>query len=133
MFLPVPGLNILVTVITMVAKNLGTRQRNSTLVARENARNAANWALTMLVTIVVSIALLILTIFLITEPSASGSGRTPVVPGSDLIVLAVLGTVMAVVGIMHLVFVIKGMSAASRGQVFAPRVAIPFFRSPSRK
>jgi uncharacterized Tic20 family protein len=113
-FIPIPLIGLLACVGVMVGVGLSQRKHGG--VAAENGRNAANWALTLLIGAVVAIALGILSIALVP-------------PGSEdpMWLGVVAGLLLMALGITHLVTIILGLVKSGRGQVHrAP--AIPFFR-----
>jgi uncharacterized Tic20 family protein len=112
----IPVLGFVVTPIVAVAQRAQTRRSPHELV-RENARWAANWALSFVLYVIVLCALM----YVIAVVSTGADGTT-----SPL--LTVPWFVLAAVGIYCLVTLTRGELIADR-RVHRPALAIPFFRS----
>ena len=113
-FIPIPVLSMIGAGIVM-ASVYGSQRRNGP-VAEGNARNAANWGLTVIVVTIVSFGL---TVLLAALFGGSSRGFFPI--GTPILLyLAVC--------VAHLVVIIVGLSRAGKGQVFENPIAIPFIR-----
>lgn len=116
-FIGIPFLSGIVSAVVM-ASVYGSVARKGD-VARQNARSAANWALTYLT---VSIVLLIIHVIVLVQ-FAGEEGMTGFFP------LGIPFTVYCAVSILHVVLVIVGTVKASGGKVLRVPFAIPYIRS----
>jgi hypothetical protein len=110
---PVPVFGLLVAAILMIVLGVGSRRKGGAVA--ENGRRAANWGITVLLLLVITVGILITlaTVF------ANTRGFFPT--GSIIFVYLA-------VWIAHVVVSITGSVVASRGNVFHNRIAIPFLR-----
>ncbi|MDM8085893.1 DUF4870 domain-containing protein [Cellulomonas cellasea] len=116
-WLPIPFFSVLIAGVAMAA--VYPRQRKLSALAAENARRAANWGLTYALGTVLSIATTMLAV-LLTAPDTPDPDAGP----WQMVFLSPI----LVLGVMHLVITILGLTRTSRGQVFKPP-ALPFFRA----
>ncbi|WP_165065690.1 DUF4870 domain-containing protein [Marisediminicola senii] len=112
-YIPIPFFNLVIAGIVMAAVYPGQRRKSP--LAAENARNAANWGLTMIVVSLVMAVLIALSIALFAD---SESGAAPALP---IAIYPILATA-------HLIVSIVGLVKCNRRQVFTNPIAIPFFR-----
>jgi len=117
-WLPVPIVSAVVAGLAMVLAY--PRQRRLSPLAAENARAAANWGATYALGTLVSFALTVATGLLLTQGDPDGEG--PAWPVAFAVPILVLG-------VMHLVIIIRGLRRTDRGEVYRP-VAVPFFGGP---
>ncbi|MGO2112359.1 MAG: DUF4870 domain-containing protein [Pseudoclavibacter sp.] len=94
--------------------------------ARENARNALNWAITANLILLLVIVLAFFSMFTATGMSFEGT-----VSGDHPLIAVYIGLLclIPVVGIACLVFGIVGAIQASRREVFRVPIAVPFVRA----
>lgn len=114
-YIPVPFVGILVAAIVMAAVYPSTRRKGVAL-ATENARNAANWGLTVL-SVVVLLGLYVLTLA-VGFPETRTAGFFP-------IGFAVIGYILLVIA--HVIVTIAG-TVISGTRVFRNPLSIPFLR-----
>jgi uncharacterized Tic20 family protein len=114
-FIPIPYVGFVVTGIVMAAVYPGQRQKSA--LAAENGRRAANWGLTL---IAVLAAMVLLAVML----SFAFRGNRDLAPFASAPFVIYL-----ILGVVHLVTIIRGLLAANRGQVLDVPLAIPFFRA----
>ncbi len=112
--IPIPVFGMIIAGVVMASVYGSQRRRGP--VAEGNARNAANWGLTLIVGTIVSFGLSGVLAGMFGETSR---GFFPV--GSPILLYIELC-------VAHLVVIIVGLSKASKGQVFENPIAIPFFR-----
>lgn len=117
----IPYVGWLVSLIVVLALAGGAR-RDPNPVVRENARWAANWNLTVITALVVSVLIVVASgVAGAATDSAGGDGDA-------WLPFAIFGLLFGfAVGITHLVISIMGTIQADR-QVFKPAIAIPFIR-----
>ena len=113
-YIPIPYLSLLVAGIVMAA--VYPSQKTKGELAAENARQAANWGLSLIAYIVIDF--LFFAIMLATRGDDS-TGFFPI--GIPVVLFFVLG-------IAHLVVIIMGLVAANKRTVLRNRIAIPFIR-----
>jgi uncharacterized Tic20 family protein len=113
-FVPIPVVSMIIAGIAM-ASAYGAQRRNGP-VAEGNARNAANWGLTVIAVTIVSFTLTAVFAALFGETSR---GFLPI--GAPILIWAALC-------VAHVVVIIIGVVKAGKGQVFENRIAIPFIR-----
>lgn len=113
---PLPVLPLIGAAIVMMAVR-PSAERSGHAVAAENARHAANWALTV-VTVLVVLALYV-AVLAVAVPDAR-QGFFP-------IGLAVIGYLA--LAIAHGILTIAGTVVAGNGRVLNPRIAVPFIRA----
>jgi uncharacterized Tic20 family protein len=111
-YLPIPLLSLVIAGVAMACAYPSQRRRSP--VAAENARNAANWGLTLVLVCVLMIGAVV----------ALALALAPA-PGDRALIPFVL---IFPLGLAHLVMVVRGMVRARRGEVLATRLAIPFIR-----
>ncbi|MFV0375338.1 DUF4870 domain-containing protein [Microbacterium sp.] len=117
-FIPIPFFSLLiVAIVAIVASAVYPSQRRHGPIAEGNARNAANWAWTAFLVLVLSV---VLTTLLVALQNFYTPGPFP----GRLPFLVLLG-----VGITHPVLCIMGLVAASKGQGLRVPYAIPFIRA----
>lgn len=115
-YIPIPILNVIIAGIAMVLPY--RTQRHLGPVAEGNARNAANWGLTLILVVVVGWLLAMLLGFL-------SNDIDPLAPiAIALFMITLFGS-----GIVHLVLIIRGLIVAGRNQVARVPFAIPFIRA----
>lgn len=114
LYIPIPVVSAIVTGVVM-ASVYGSQRRLGP-VAEGNARNAANWGLTLTLGTVVSFGL---TAILAVLLGGTVRGFFPI--GTPILLYVALC-------IAHLVVIIVGLTRASRGEVFRNPIAIPFIR-----
>lgn len=119
-YIPIPFVGSIITGIVMSL--VGYAQRDKGALARENGRHAANWGLTYLLMTVVLIGGAVVTLAI----STGGGGRVPdpITP----IVFTMIGIWAFPLQITHLVLTITGVVKASKGAVFANKLALPLLR-----
>ncbi|KQO10443.1 hypothetical protein ASF06_09795 [Agreia sp. Leaf244] len=113
-YIPIPYLSLLVAGIVMAA--VYPSQKTKGELAAENARQAANWGLSLIAYIVLDF--LFFAIMLATRGDDS-TGFFPI--GIPVVLFFALG-------IAHLVVIIMGLVAANKRTVLRNRIAIPFMR-----
>lgn len=117
----IPYVGFLVAPIVAIVL-CSTERRNPFPLVRENARWAANWALTVLTWQAASIVLIIVGVIVgVTQEELTGNGDVGlafVIPGFLLFFIA---------GVAHLVVAIMG-TAQANSRVFNLRLAIPYIR-----
>ncbi|MFC0198518.1 DUF4870 domain-containing protein, partial [Microbacterium arthrosphaerae] len=113
-FIPIPVVSMIIAGIAM-ASAYGAQRRNGP-VAEGNARNAANWGLTVIAVTIVSFTLTAVFAALFGE---TFRGFLPI--GAPILIWAALC-------VAHVVVIIIGVVKAGKGQVFENRIAIPFIR-----
>lgn len=112
-YIPIPYIGIVIAGIVMAC--VYRSQSRKSPVAEGNARNAANWGLT--------IALLTVVCFLIALISGVGLGDSGAWIAGLMVVIWIAGC------ITHLVLIIMGLVRANRGAVLTVPFAIPFIRA----
>ncbi|WP_265522865.1 DUF4870 domain-containing protein [Oerskovia flava] len=112
-YLPIPFFSLVIAGVTMAA--VYPSQRRKSPLAAENARQAANWGLTL---VAATVAMLVLVLLLVVTRPEGSTGPGPAVP---LLLIFPLG-------VAHLVVVIVGLVRANQGTVFRNPLAIPFLR-----
>lgn len=112
-YIPIPYIGIVIAGIVMAC--VYRSQSRKSPVAEGNARNAANWGLT--------IALLTVLCFLIALISSVGLGDSGAWIAGLMVVIWIAGC------ITHLVLIIMGLVRANRGAVLTVPFAIPFIRA----
>ena len=117
-WIPIPGVGFLIAAIAMLAVYPATK-RKQLPIATENARRAANWALTMLTLIALSFATMIT--IAVVVPGSNTGGFFPIGYG-------VFG--FGIVVIAHLIITIAGTIVAGKGRVFKNWFSIPYLRAP---
>lgn len=115
-WIPIPLISLLIAAVAMLAVYPSTKRRQQP-VATENARRAANWALTFLTIIVLSFATMVT--IAVSVPDANSGGFFPI--GYGLFGLVV-------VPIAHTIITISGTVIAGKGQVFRNWFSIPYLR-----
>jgi len=115
-FISIPFLSGIVSGVVMASVYRSVSRKGE--IARQNARSAANWALTYLT---VSIALLLVHIIVLVA-FAGDDGMTGFFP------LGIPITLYFAVSILHVVLVIVGTVKASSGKVLRVPFAIPYIR-----
>ena len=113
-FIPIPFLSLVIAGVVMASVYPGQRKWGG--IARENARRAGNWGLTVSVLVLLSILLP-----LIGGPATNGTGN-------GAAVAVAFAVVIIAIAIAHLVVIISGVVVARSGQVYRNPVAIPFLR-----
>ncbi|RLP84770.1 hypothetical protein D9V34_01885 [Mycetocola lacteus] len=116
-FAPIPVLNIVAAVVGMFAAYSPDENRGNQ-VAADNARNAANWALTVVTVGVLAGA------YLWIVSSSSPEAQDGFFP------LGLGFLLLPVIYITHLVVSICGTVIAGKNRVFRNRLAIPYLRAP---
>ncbi len=125
-WMPIPLLPLFV--VPAVLLGLRGRAARNGGVDEANSRAAINWSLTWLTAVVTTVVLHLGLLIALT-----GGGA---VPGASPqgVVLAVTATLLGIAyiggGIMTLINVIRGWSAAARGEAARPLLAIAFWRAP---
>jgi uncharacterized Tic20 family protein len=114
LYIPIPVVSAIITGVVMAA--VYGSQRRLGPVAAGNARNAANWGLTLILGTVVSFGSTAILAALLHD---TVRGFFPI--GTPILLYLALC-------VAHLVVIIVGLARASRGQVFENRIAIPFIR-----
>lgn len=119
----VPYVGAIVAVIVSLVQRYATRQSPFPIV-RENARWAANWALSFLLYVIASYALIVIVGFSTSTSSYDSYGSYDSSPSGwiGIPVLLLLG-----IGVYSLVTTIRGCVVSDRN-VHRPALAIPFFR-----
>ena len=113
-YIPLPYLSLIIAGIVMASVYPSQKRKGG--LAAENARQAANWGLSLIVYMVLDFTFFI--ILLVTRPEEN-TGFFPV----GIPVLLVLAT-----GLAHLIVSIMGLVAANKHTVLRNRIAIPFIR-----
>lgn len=125
-WVPMPLVPLLVVPIVLFALRSGAVRNGG--VDEANSRAAVNWSLTWLVAVVAT-GLLHLVMVLLLTSGGPVAGDSPL--GG---VLAVTATLLGIAylggGLLTLINVIRGWSAAGRGEVAEPWLAIRFLRAP---
>jgi uncharacterized Tic20 family protein len=112
-YIPIPYLNLIIAGIVMAS--IYPSQKTKGDLAAENARNAANWGLSLILYMVLDI--LFFVILLVSN--GDSTGFFPV--GIPVVIFLALG-------VAHLVVIIMGLVAANKRAVLRNRIAIPFMR-----
>lgn len=112
-YIPIPYLSLLVAGIVMASVYPSQKKKGE--LAAENARNAANWGLSLITYMVLNL--------LIFAISLTIQGDTPGFFPTGIVVL-----IFFALGIAHLVVIIMGLVAANKRTVLRNRIAIPFIR-----
>lgn len=115
-YIPIPYVSLLIAAIAMWATYPG-RSRHPSALVRDNARNAANWAITVLLVFVLCIVYTI--VMAIPEENRTG-GFLPI--GGGIIAFLALSVV-------HLIVTIAGTVIGATRVVRGP--GIPFLREPA--
>lgn len=113
-YIPAPFANLIITGIVMAAV-YPSQKRKGTLAA-ENARQAANWGLTMIAVMIVMFALILVIVPFVNHTSASSAALAPLI-------------LFGATAVAHLIVIITGLVHANRREVFRNPIAIPFFRA----
>lgn len=113
-YIPIPFLNFVISSVVMICLYPATRKKGFPI-ASENARMAANWALTVLLVLILMAASLLVLMALI----PSKEGFFPI--GTPLVLYPILG-------VTHLIVTIAGTVTARKGKIFRNALAIPFLR-----
>ncbi|WP_072314970.1 hypothetical protein [Agrococcus sp. Marseille-P2731] len=125
-YLPIPLLPLLI--VPLVLLGLRSSAVRNGGVDEANSRGALNWSFTWLASVVVTATLHFVLLFVLTS-GGSVSGSSP-----QGIVLAITASLLGIAyiggGIMTLVNLVRGWSAAARGEAVGPLLAIPFLRAP---
>lgn len=116
-FIFIPFLSGIISGVVMAAVYGSVSRKGE--IARQNARSAANWALTYLT---VSIAMLLLHVILLATFASNGGVR-------DFFPLGIPITLYFAVSLLHVVLVIVGTVKASGGKVLRVPFSIPYIRS----
>ncbi|MCC2309267.1 DUF4870 domain-containing protein [Cellulomonas chengniuliangii] len=117
-WLPIPFVSVLIAGVAMAAAYPSQRKRSA--LAAENARRAANWGLTYVLGVVLSIAATILMVLVAQGADTAGPDASP---WPLVFLLPIFG-----LGIAHLVITIMGIRRTSSLQAFNPP-GVPFFRA----
>ncbi|WP_413317035.1 hypothetical protein AA0Z99_10285 [Agrococcus sp. 1P02AA] len=127
-YLPIPLLPLLIVPLVLLGVRGGAVRNGG--VDEANSRGSLNWSLTWLASVLVTATLHFVLLFALTS-GGSVSGASP-----QGIVLAITASLLGVAyiggGIMTLVNLIRGWSAAARGEAAGPLLAIPFLRARAR-
>ena len=117
-YVPFPIVAQILTGLIMAGAYPSHKKRGP--LARENARNAANWGLTYSVLTVVFIAIALVFAAIITQ------GGTATVPFESSIPVLIPFTLWIVMTVVHAIVTIVGTIQASRGKAFGVPFAIRF-------
>ena len=112
-YIPIPYIGIIIAGIVMACV-YGSQSRKGPI-AEANARNAANWGLT--------VALLTVVCFLIGLIAGAGLGN------DGAWIAGLMAIIWIAACITHLVLIIRGLVRAGRGAVLTVPFAIPFIRA----
>jgi len=115
-YIPIPFAGLIIAGIAMAASKGSVSRRGP--VAAENARRAANWGLTVITVVLLTVILLIISGTIAAATDARGFFPT------GLPILLYFAVAVA-----HLVVLIAGLVSTSSGRVFTNPIAIPFFRA----
>ncbi|PPF68718.1 MULTISPECIES: DUF4870 domain-containing protein [unclassified Rathayibacter] len=118
-FIGIPFLSLIVGGIVMASVYPSARRKGG--LAAENARNAANWGLTVILIGVVTLGAHVVLLF--------AASDTPL--AKDFYPIGIPITLFAVLWLVHFVLIICGLVKANQREVFRPRIAIPFLRPPA--
>jgi uncharacterized Tic20 family protein len=113
-YIPIPYLSLVIAGIVMASVYPSQKRKGE--LAAENARNAANWGLSLIAYMVLNFLFFI--ILLVTR-DVDATGFFPV--GIPILIFLAIG-------VAHLVVMIMGLVAANKRTVFRNRIAIPFIR-----
>ncbi|SIT72022.1 protein of unknown function [Microbacterium sp. RU33B] len=112
-YIPIPYIGIIIAGIVMACV-YGSQSRKGPI-AEGNARNAANWGLT--------VALLTVVCFLIGLIAGAGLGN------DGAWIAGLMAIIWIAACITHLVLIIRGLVRAGRGAILNVPFAIPFIRA----
>jgi uncharacterized Tic20 family protein len=115
-YIPIPYLSLVIAAIVMWA-TYPSRSRHPSALVRDNARNAANWAITMLIIFVLCVTYIFV---MMASPENRAGGFFPIGWG----VIGFLG-----LGIAHLIVTIAGTVIGGTRVFRGP--GIPFLRGPA--
>lgn len=113
-YIPIPYLSLVIAGIVMASVYPSQKKKGE--LAAENARNAANWGLSLILYVVLDFLFFII---LLVNQNEDSTGFFPV--GIPVLIFLALG-------IAHLVVIIMGLVAANKRTVLRNRLAIPFMR-----